>query len=216
MLTIENQSGRIEAPVCHGLRRMGARHDAWRQRTAHHHRTRAGNSGAAGQEPVEHRLRRSGRLPRSERSANQLDDRSDGVPRTQWWSRAPRCALRRFTPPGSLWRRVGSVRSPPDDLRTRRWIAHRGRRTPRPSRRDHRRRRSHPTRAQRRPPGDAEGVARFWDDTQGTVQVRTPDRSMDIMLNRWLIYQALACRSGRGRRSTKLVAPTVSAISCRT
>ncbi len=37
-------------------------------------------------------------------------------------------------------------------------------------------------------------VASHWDDTQGTVQVRTPDRSMDIMLNRWLIYQALACR----------------------
>ena len=37
-------------------------------------------------------------------------------------------------------------------------------------------------------------VARFWDDTQGTIQVRTPDRSMDIMLNRWLIYQTLACR----------------------
>jgi cyclic beta-1,2-glucan synthetase len=37
-------------------------------------------------------------------------------------------------------------------------------------------------------------VASFWDDTQGTIQVRTPDRSMDIMLNRWLIYQTLACR----------------------
>jgi len=37
-------------------------------------------------------------------------------------------------------------------------------------------------------------VASDWDDTQGSVQVRTPDRSMDIMLNRWLIYQALACR----------------------
>ncbi len=37
-------------------------------------------------------------------------------------------------------------------------------------------------------------VASYWDDTQGTIQVRTPDRSMDIMLNRWLIYQTLACR----------------------
>src|SRR5450830_1880490 len=37
-------------------------------------------------------------------------------------------------------------------------------------------------------------IASYWDDTQGTVQVRTPDRSMDIMLNRWLIYQTLACR----------------------
>ncbi|HSW40919.1 MAG TPA: glucoamylase family protein [Patescibacteria group bacterium] len=37
-------------------------------------------------------------------------------------------------------------------------------------------------------------VASHWDDTQGTIQVRTPDRSMDIMLNRWLIYQTLACR----------------------
>ncbi|HEX9183749.1 MAG TPA: glycosyl transferase, partial [Burkholderiales bacterium] len=37
-------------------------------------------------------------------------------------------------------------------------------------------------------------VTEYWDDVLGTLQVKTPDRSVDLMLNRWMLYQTLACR----------------------
>jgi len=37
-------------------------------------------------------------------------------------------------------------------------------------------------------------VSAYWDDALGMVQVKTPSRSLDIILNRWTLYQTLVCR----------------------
>jgi cyclic beta-1,2-glucan synthetase len=37
-------------------------------------------------------------------------------------------------------------------------------------------------------------VTKYWDEILDTVQVKTPDRAMNFILNRWLLYQTLACR----------------------
>lgn len=34
----------------------------------------------------------------------------------------------------------------------------------------------------------------FWRDLLGTIKVNTPDKSMDLMINGWLMYQDISCR----------------------
>jgi cyclic beta-1,2-glucan synthetase len=37
-------------------------------------------------------------------------------------------------------------------------------------------------------------VGLAWDDVLDAGQATTPDRAMNVLLNRWLFYQSLACR----------------------
>ena len=37
-------------------------------------------------------------------------------------------------------------------------------------------------------------VRNSWDAVLGAVEVKTPDRAMDLIVNRWLLYQTLSCR----------------------
>ncbi|MBA3581269.1 MAG: cyclic beta 1-2 glucan synthetase [Gammaproteobacteria bacterium] len=51
---------------------------------------------------------------------------------------------------------------------------------------------------QLRQPGSAHAALRkvqqFWSHTLGTVQINTPDASLNVLANGWLVYQTLACR----------------------
>jgi cyclic beta-1,2-glucan synthetase len=37
-------------------------------------------------------------------------------------------------------------------------------------------------------------VTTYWDDILNAVQIKTPDRALDLLINRWVLYQTLCCR----------------------
>ncbi|PKN95371.1 MAG: cellobiose phosphorylase [Chloroflexi bacterium HGW-Chloroflexi-6] len=39
-----------------------------------------------------------------------------------------------------------------------------------------------------------ETVGKFWDQNLNAIRVETPDKTMDLVLNRWLLYESLSCR----------------------
>ncbi|WP_160674597.1 glucoamylase family protein [Clostridium sp. C8-1-8] len=39
-----------------------------------------------------------------------------------------------------------------------------------------------------------ENVKKYWQSFLGTIKIKTPDKSMDYMVNGWLMYQTMSCR----------------------
>ncbi len=37
-------------------------------------------------------------------------------------------------------------------------------------------------------------VTAYWDEVLGTIEIKTPDPAMNMIMNRWLLYQTLSCR----------------------
>jgi cyclic beta-1,2-glucan synthetase len=64
--------------------------------------------------------------------------------------------------------------------------------------------------------GALEAVWQHWKHTLGAVNVETPDPSLNVLANGWLLYQTLACRLWARSATYQSGAPSVSAISCRT
>ena len=196
-LTIENRSGTAAAPLGDRVRRVGARRLARarprRSSSPRSIRTRGRCWRATPGTPIS-AIGSPSPTSAGARRRGPATGRSSSAPRHA--SIIPRCwSAGTARPDGS-----GAGLDPCAALQTLIELPpggrERGRVLPRPGRRRSMRRAPCSTRYRARGPrpGPAQAVRTQWDDIVGAVQVKTPDRSMDLMLNRWLLYQTLACR----------------------
>jgi cyclic beta-1,2-glucan synthetase len=60
-----------------------------------------------------------------------------------------------------------------------------------------------------------QSVQQQWEEILSGITVETPDPSMDLMLNRWLLYQTLVAACGDARRCINPAGRLVSATNSR-
>ena len=187
--------GARAAFVDHRVRGMGARHFARRIRAVHRHRDRARNPRGTRAQLLQHRIRKSDRIRRLERPTAARGRRTE----PSFSAATARWTIPRRSPAGKpLSARAGAAIDPCAALQTTLSL--------RPDavtevvfllgEAANRAEAISSIKKYRDADLDSvlSAVTHCWDGLLGTIQVKTPDRSMDVMLNRWLLYQTLACR----------------------
>ena len=184
----------IAPALGHRVRGVGPGRLTRRVRAARRHRDRRRYRRDVRQKSLERRVRHRRRVRRSRRTSGVVDGRPEGIPRPRRHARSSRRPRGRGAALESCRRRARSLRR----ARARVEIPANGvteivvflRRA---ATKDDAR-----SLIERYRAADLgavlAAVSRGWDDVLDTVQVKTPDRAMDVLLNRWLLYQTLVCR----------------------